>query len=188
MKQLIGKKSLWPTLGGLALVAALVGGMLLGGAAPALAAGPDVPPGQAGADQRPAFYLELAYQRLTLAADVQAVQLDHAGDLATRAQAWIDYLAGQGQDVAGLQAALDAFKDAASQAQSSYEKAKAVLNVHAGFDDQGRVTDREQAAQTLRQAGGPLGEARRSLRQGTAQLRRALGEFRRQQRPQPATS
>jgi hypothetical protein len=45
MKQLIGKKSLWPTLGGLALVSALVGGMLLGGAPPALAAGPDAPPG-----------------------------------------------------------------------------------------------------------------------------------------------
>jgi hypothetical protein len=188
MKQLIGKKSVWPRLGGLALAATLVAGMLLGGALPALAAGPDAPPEQASADQRPAFYLELAYQRLTLAADVQAVQLDHAGDLAARVQAWIDYLAGQGQDVTGLQAALDAFNSAASQAQSSYETAKAVLDVHAGFDDQGQVTDREQAAQTLRQAGEPLGEARRSLRQGAAQLRRALGEFRRQGQPQPATS
>jgi hypothetical protein len=188
MKQLIGKKSLWTALGGLALVVALAGGMLLGSAAPALAAGPEAPSAQTGADQRPAFNLELAYQRLTLAADVQAVQLDHAGDLAARVQAWIDYLAGQGQDVTDLQAALDAFNSAASQAQSSHATAKAMLDVHAGFDDQGRVTDRQQAAQTLRQAAGPLGEARRSLRQGTAQLRQALGEFRRQVRPQPTTS
>jgi hypothetical protein len=183
MKGLIGKKSLWQKLGSLALAALVVGGMVFAGAAPALAAGDGAPPLQEREEERPSPRLELLYQRLTLAADVQAVPLDHADDLAELAGRWIDYLAGQGEDVSELQVALDVFEAAAEEARGHHAEAVAILDEHAGFDDQGQVTDREQAIDTLREAGQSLRDARRALTDGTIVLRRAFGDWRREHRP-----
>lgn len=180
MKRLMGKKALWRMV-----VALVLGSVLFVGATPILAAGGGAPPPQDGVDERIAPRLELAYQRLLLAADVHAVHLDHTADLAERVQEWIDFLAGEGEDVSDLQAALDAFKAAAAESEGYYQEAQTILEAHAGFDDEGRVIDREQAVETLRKAGQALRDARRTLKDGTIQLRRAFGEWRREHRPQP---
>jgi hypothetical protein len=80
------------------------------------------------------------------------------------------------------------FEAALAEAQGHYAAAKAVLGEHAGFDDVGKVTDWEQAAETLRQVGHSLRDARRVLKDGAIELRRAVGDWRREQRPRQAES
>jgi hypothetical protein len=182
MKTLIGKQTLWRSAVGAALAALVAGSALFGGAQPALAADPGDPPAR---EEGGALRLELAYRRLVVAADVQAVYLDHAPDVAERMQHRVDELAEQGEDVRELEAALDAFGGALAESQRHYEAARAILEAHAGFDAEGRVTDREQAAKTVRDAGRALRDARRSLKEGTIELGRAARDWRREHRPQP---
>lgn len=185
MKSLIGNKSLWRMLGSVTLVAIVLNSALFVGAAPTLAAGAGAPPVQEETGERGSPRLEFAYLRLGHAAEDQALHLGHAGEVADFVQEWIDTLAEGGQDVSQLQAALDSFEAGLAEAQGHYEEAKAVLDAHAGFDDDGKVTDREQAAETLRQAGHSLRDSRRALKDGALELRRAVRDWRREHRPRP---
>ena len=153
MQRVTGKQSLWRLVGNLALAALVVSGLLLVSAAPTLAAGEAGPPAQEAGSERAKPRLERAYQRLLRAAEAQAQHLERADEAVERMQARIDELAAQGKDVSELQAALDEFQVALAEAHSYHDQAQAILETHAGFDDQGRVTDPEQALETLRQAG-----------------------------------
>ncbi|GAB4540868.1 MAG: hypothetical protein Kow0063_31180 [Anaerolineae bacterium] len=179
----MGKKSVGRALGSLALAVLLVSSVLLAGAAPALAAGEGMPPQPEETGQRGTVRLEFAYLRLQHVAQDQAMHLSHAGEVADFIQGWIDELAANGQDVTALQSALDDFEAALAEAQGHYDQAKAILDQHAGFDDAGKVTDRQQAAETLRQAGRSLRDSRRTLQDGVIALRRAIGDWRRAHRP-----
>ncbi len=183
MKGLTGNKSLWRKLGSLALVATVLSGVLFTGAAPALAAGEGAPPSQEEVGNRGAPRLEFAYLRLQHAAEDQAMHMGHAAEVSDFIQGWIDELAAGGEDVAKLQAALDAFEAKLAEAQGHYQAAKAVLDEHAGFDENGNVTDREAARETLRQAGRSLRDSRRALKDGAIELRHAIRDWVREQRP-----
>jgi len=183
MNSLTRKSWLGRMVGSLALAA-----VMFAGAPPALAAGDAAPPVQEESGERGAARLELAYLRLGHAAEEQALHLDHAADVADFVAEWIETLAGQGQDVSQLQAALDAFQAALAEAQEYHQEAEAILEVHSGFDENGKVTNREQAVETLRQAGRSLQDARRALKDGTIELRRAVRDWRREHRPEPAQS
>jgi hypothetical protein len=183
MNSLTRKSWLGRIVGSLALAA-----LVFTSAAPALAAGDGAPPAQEESGERGVARLELAYLRLQHAAEDQALHLDHAVDVADFVAEWIETLAGQGQDVSRLQAALDAFQAALAEAQGYHQQAEAVLEVHSGFDENGKVTDREQAVETLRQAGRSLQDARRALKDGAIELRRAVRDWRREHRLEPAQS
>ena len=188
MRGLNGKKSFWRSLGNFALAAILLSSALFVGAVPTFAAGESAPPPQEGITERGIPRLEFAYLRLQHAAENQALHLEHAGEVADFVGDWIKTLDEQGHDVSQLEAALDSFRAALAEAQGHYEEAKAVLDVHAGFDDDGVVVDREQARETLREAGRSLGDARRALKDGATQLRRAIRDWGREHRPRPAES
>ncbi len=188
MKSLTSSKSLWRKAANVALVTVVLGGVLFAGAAPTLAAGEGAPPTQEEVGERVAPRLEFAYLRLQHAAEVQALHLSHAGEVADFVQGWIDELAAGGADVAELQAGLDAFEAKLVEAQDYYEAAKAVLDEHAGFDDAGKVIDREAARETLREAGHSLRDSRRALKDGAIELRRAIRDWVRDHRPRQAES
>lgn len=183
MKSLTSSKSLWRKAANVALAIVVLGGALFAGAAPTLAAGEGAPTVQEEVDERGAPRLEFAYLRLQHAAEVQALHLRHAGEIADFVQEWIDDLAAGGADVTELQAGLDAFEAKLVEAQGYYEAAKAVLDEHAGFDDAGKVIDREAARETLREASRYLRDSRRALKDGAVELRRAIRDWRHKGRP-----
>jgi flagellar biosynthesis chaperone FliJ len=188
MRGLNGKKSFWRSLRSLALAVVLLSSVLFVGAGPTFAAGESEPSPQEGTTERGIPRLEFAYLRLQHAAEGQALHLEHAGEVADFVGDWSETLAEQGQDVSQLQAALDSFRARLAEAQGHYEEAKAVLDVHAGFDEDGVVVDREQARETLREAGRSLGDARRALKDAATQLRRAIRDWGREHRPRTAES
>lgn len=122
--------------------------------------------------------LELFLQRLNLILDKQALHLETAGEAADLTQEWIDLLAEEGKDTAGLQAALDAYRDGLAEAQASHDEAAAILAAPAGFDAEGQVTDRPTALETVRSAGRALRAAHFALVQANLALRSAVVEFR----------
>lgn len=96
----------------------------------------------------------------------------------SKTQQLIDRAAEHGMDVSAVQAALDAFGDAVDNAKPIYESAHEIVNLHAGFDADGKVTDAEQARATVRALGEKLKEMKDAMG-GTGQaLRDALHAFR----------
>lgn len=108
---------------------------------------------------------------------------DHDGQVA-RFQEMIDKAAAKGRDVSALQAALDAFEAALNSARPAYAGAQTIANSHAGFDENGKVTDAEQARATVQEMRAELGEVK-SLMNGTGRaLREALKAFREANKPE----
>lgn len=144
---------------------------------------PSAPP--AGGEVRDG-HLERAWARLQIAYDRQGRMLDRADRLIEKAQSLLDRAEENGKDVAALQAALDAFADAVKDAHPIYESAKGIINSHKGFDDEGKVTDSELAAQTVEEMAGKLQEIRELVGTPGKALREALKAFRESNRPAEA--
>ena len=95
-----------------------------------------------------------------------------------KVQQLIDRAKEGGKDVSAVQAALDAFEDAVKDAKPVYESAKGIINSHGGFDANGKVTDSEQAKETVRQMGEKLKEIKDAMGGTGKALRDALKAFR----------
>lgn len=132
--------------------------------------------------------LERIYQREQTVLANQADHIAKADEITSRIQGLIDQLAASGKDVSGLQAALDDFQTSLSEAQSQHDQAAGILKTHAGFDANGKVTDRQAAVDTVRQAGQSLRDWRQTMRQAIQQLRNAIRQWRQANRPQGAPS
>ncbi len=165
--------------GVLALVVAL-GGLLLAPAAPAYADTGTPPAPNAGA--RVGERLARLYEREQHWLEVQADNLTRANEMVTRAQARIDELKGQGKDTTVLETALAALKEQIAEAQAAHDQAAGILAAHAGFDDTGKVTDREQARQTVTDAGDALRDAQLALKQAHLDLLKAIHDWRKANR------
>lgn len=157
--------------GGL-LAAGLVAGMAL---IPAYAAGlglasPDIgtPPGPLNTT------LSNIYQREQRWLSVQSNTLTDANTIAVNMQNWINTLKGQGKDTTALETALAAFNGQIATAQTAHDTAAGILSAHAGFDGGGQVTDRAQAAATLRQPYRSLQQAHLTLVSAAVNLRLAV--------------
>jgi hypothetical protein len=180
------KPSLWiakisPALFSFLVVCALaVGSLWVGDAAPAYAdtgtppapATPRAP--NAGAITR----LQAAYAQEQKALGQQADNLSKANDAAAKAQAWIDTAKAKGVDTSAVEAALAAFKDAIAKAQSAHDTAAGILSTHAGFDGSGKVTDVDQARQTVTGAHQALSDARGALAGAAKNFQAALKDAR----------
>ncbi len=77
-------------------------------------------------------------------------RMGRTDDFVAKAQKLIDRAKANGKDVSAVQAALDAFKAAARDAQPVYESVKGIINSHPGFDTNGKVTDAEKAKETVK--------------------------------------
>lgn len=93
-------------------------------------------------------------------------------------QQLIDRVAQNGKDVSTLQAALDAFKKAVDDAKPLYESAQSIIDSHTGFDANGKVTDTEQAKETVRAMGEKLKEIKDAMGGTGNALRDAIRAFR----------
>jgi len=98
-------------------------------------------------------------------------------------QQLIDKAASNGKDVSALQAALDAFESALNSARPAYESTQGIVNAHNGFDENGKVTDIEQARSTVKEMRVRMQEIG-SLMNGTGKaLRAAVKAFREANKP-----
>ncbi len=162
-------------------------GLALSAAAPALAAEP-APPAPAAQSQRQPWRLERAYLRAQHDLEMQAFHLSKTDEVTAKTQALIDRAKGEGKDTSGVEAALAAFEAAVPQAEAAHAEAAAVLASHAGFDDNGQVTEAVQARETIEAANEAMREARELLRDAERDLRQAIRDFVRANRPAQPTA
>lgn len=87
--------------------------------------------------------------------------------------------------MSALEAALAAFNASVADAQAAHAEAADILGTHAGFDANGKVTDKELAVQTLESAGEVLQEARQILREAEKTLKQAVREWLKANSPAP---
>lgn len=127
--------------------------------------------------------LERLWRRLQHVYERQGRILDRADNLAERIQGLLDRASENGKDVTTLQAALEVFQNALKEAHPVYESAKGILNSHKGFDADGKVTDREQAIQTVKDLGIKEKDVRELVGQPGKALREAIKAFREANRP-----
>lgn len=159
------------------LAGMLAGALAFPGAAYAQGTNPPVPPATEEQQARQSKRLERAYQRALKMLEAQADRLEAAGERAENFAGRIADLKSEGKDTSALEKALANFKDVLKEARATHEQAAAVLKTHAGFDDQGKVTEIEKARETVREAEKLLREAHRDLRPALRELMRAFREF-----------
>lgn len=104
-----------------------------------------------------------------------------------KVQQLIDRAGENGKDVLAVQAALDAFADAVEEAKPIYASAQGIVDSHAGFDANGKVTDSAQAQETVRAMGEKLKEIKDAMGGTGKALRDAIHAFR-EANPRPEKS
>ena len=107
--------------------------------------------------------------------------IQRVGDLLEKAEE-------NGRDVSVLQAALDAFINAVTDAHAMYEDASTILDAHAGFDEAGKVTDTDLAEATVHDLAAKLDEIRETVGSPGRVLHEALREFREANKPEEQDS
>jgi hypothetical protein len=113
-------------------------------------------------------------------------RMGRTDEFVAKVQKLIDRAKANGKDVSAVQAALDAFKAAAKQAQPIYESVKGIINSHPGFDNNGKVTDPEKAKETVQAMHEKLKENRDAMNGTGKALHEAIKAFREANpRPQP---
>jgi len=75
--------------------------------------------------------------------------LEDAGSSMLRAEERIDKLVEDEKDAAGLEEALSQFEILIEEAENAYSAAQSLVDLHSGFNDQGRVKDLEKARETI---------------------------------------
>ena len=159
---------------GLTVCALMVAGAWLAPASSASAATSTPPAQNQAVDQR----LEKAFQAEQAWLAKQTDNLAKANGAVAKAQAWIDKQKAQGLDTSAVEAALSTYQTQIATAELSHDTAAGIVNSHAGFDGSGKVTDADQARQTVVNARQSLNDARRILTQAVRDLRTAINQFR----------
>ncbi|MBI5053060.1 MAG: hypothetical protein HZC38_11125 [Chloroflexi bacterium] len=103
--------------------------------------------------------------------------IDKANQAANKTQEWIDEVKAKGVNTSEAEAALATFKTQIAAAQASYDSAKATLDAHAGFDNNGNVTDRELARQTILAVGKSVRDARQTLTKATVDFQKTMRDL-----------
>ncbi len=105
-------------------------------------------------------------------------RMGRTDEFVEKAQKLIDRAKANGKDVSAVQAALDAFKAAVKDAQPIYESVKGLINSHPGFDSNGKVTDPEKAAETVKAMHEKFKEIRNAINGTGRALHQAIKTFR----------
>jgi hypothetical protein len=135
------------------------------------------------ANEQRGWRLERAWARQQWLHDRLSYMFDHTQQRIDRAQDFIDRAEANGKDTSAIQAALDAFANAISEARPIFESAKGLVSAHRGFDDSGRVTDASLAAETVQSMAEKLREIRDVLLDPTRGMRDAIRAFWEANRP-----
>ena len=185
----LGLKTIRATVAaGLAAAALLIGAVGPMAATPALAESPapTATPAQA-APQRQYERLERLFQREKVVQVNQGNRLERAGDLAARVQKVIANQKTKDKDTSKLETALDSFQKAIAQARGDHATAASLIGTHDGFGPGGEVKNAADARATVQAVGKAERELRQTIRKGTADLLKALREFRQANKP-PASA
>ena len=127
--------------------------------------------------------LEKLYQAELKTLDRQGKWVDRTEKIIAWVNKAIDRFLGKGKNVDPLRAALDKFKAGVDQSKAKHDSAAAILALHKGFGEDGKVTDRALALDTVKTAGQDLREAARTYRQAFVALRKSVLQFIRDNRP-----
>lgn len=152
----------------------------------AAAASPEqdiTPPAEEGKGFRSQI-LERRYQMMLRMADRQTTMFERSERLVVRLEKMIARLQEMGKDTTALEAALGEFQSQITIAQASLAEAAAILNTHAGFDENGKVTDIEQARQTVNSAGEALRSSQQTMVAAYRELHQAIKEWRESNPPE----
>ena len=144
------------------------------------AADPSTPPAEG---EKSNTRIESLWMREQRAVERMGKVIDRSDKMVEKIQIWIDKAKENGKDVTALQAALTAYKQAVQEAGPMYERAQSIVSEHAGFDADGKVTDREQAIQTLKDLGAQLKDLREQIGMPGKALREAIKAFREANKP-----
>lgn len=118
----------------------------------------------------------------------QQTNLDRANGVVAKVQTYIANQKANGQDTSSLEVALATYQQQLAAAQSSHTTAANVLATHAGFDNNGNVTNPDLARQTLTDAHQALSNAHITLVQAGTDLRKALNDYRETHKPAPSAA
>jgi hypothetical protein len=97
-----------------------------------------------------AVRLEQAWSRAQNTYQRQGNRLERANIFIQRVQLLIDKATQKGWDSATVQTALDAFSDVIPVAESTHSTGAVIITRHAGFDTNGKVTDRTAAIASVK--------------------------------------
>jgi len=75
--------------------------------------------------------------------------MESASDSISQAEARIEELIEKGKDVAELKKAVVQFETLIEEAENAYSAAQSLVDLHSGFDDQGRVEDLAEERETV---------------------------------------
>ncbi|NPV57196.1 MAG: hypothetical protein HPY76_11080 [Anaerolineae bacterium] len=171
--RILSHKVLSTTLSALLLVAFMIAALPSPGAA---AAAPDEPPPNDGAVAT--RVLERRYQRVLDRSDRQQQILVRVQELIVKADEKLADMKANGKDAASLEAALDELRAAVTSSTAFLNQAESVLATHPGFDADGKVTDIDQARDTLYTVDDLLFESKEVLEHAARAVRRAIHEYR----------
>jgi hypothetical protein len=102
-------------------------------------------------------------------------------------QRLIGHAKANGRDISAVQAALNAFEAAVQDAHPVYESMKAIVTLHQGFDENGKVTDPVKAQETVKELHAKIQEIKTAMNGTGRALREAIKAFREaNSRPQSA--
>jgi hypothetical protein len=118
--------------------------------------------------------LEKAWARVQTAYTRQGERLDKADEFIARVQTLIEKASARGWDPSAVQAALDAFAAVIPAAQAAHEPGAAIVASHAGFDENGKVTDRAAAIETVKSLGQVLKDTHAAMNGTGEALREAI--------------
>jgi peptidoglycan hydrolase CwlO-like protein len=137
------------------------------------------------------FYprLEKAFERVQNWYKKQGEFLAKADDYISKAKTFIGKAEQRGLDASALRSLLVSFESSLPMVQAAHDRAGAIISAHNGFDANGKVTDPEAAAQTVKDAASALQEGRQAhLGKGKA-LAEAIRAFWKDNKPQrPSTT
>lgn len=126
--------------------------------------------------------LEHMFVRLQEVSQRGDERLAQARDVADRVAEKMAELSAQGIDVSNVETELAEFEAAIVEAEAFKAAGDAILDEHAGFDDDGNVTDPQVASETLRAVQDEFKNGRQTLREAARQLRHAIRDLRRDHR------
>jgi hypothetical protein len=125
-------------------------------------------------------HLQRAYQR-------QGNRLARSGNFIANVQGLIDKANTNGWNTSSLQDALDAFSAAIPAAQAAHDPGVAIIASHAGFDADGKVTDRATAITTVKSLSQVIKDTHTAMNGTGKALREAIKTFR-DAHPRPTTT
>jgi hypothetical protein len=111
------------------------------------------------------------------ALEKQGERQERTAENITKVETLIEKAKAKGIDTSALEAALTTYQERRVSFREYHDKAASLLANPAGFDANGKVTDRKEALQTLRQAGEALRRAHLEITEASLDLREVVRDF-----------